>query len=154
MINKKRFTVGSPVIVRAVAYADYVDGKRCNNEKRVIQRRELSPFRIGIVTGGTYMTEGEWHSGRSWQSYHDYDCSSNYLHPIKTTYVWLVRFGFTNKEVKVLDDDLDESLKDDVQTIPLRYSIPQTYATHYLEMLRKEMSEWPRDAKGRWLKQS
>jgi hypothetical protein len=147
VIDKKRFTVGSPVIVRALADIDSIN---CDDQwstyKRVIQRKELSPFRVGWITGGTYIIEGIWSSGQ----YGD----PNHFTPEKTVYVWLVRFGFTNKEVKVLDDDLDESLKDDTKNIPLRYLIPQPYATSYIETLKNEMLEWPRDAKGRWLKKT
>jgi hypothetical protein len=158
MIDKKRFTIGSPVVVRAVVGSTYEEDTKSGwkDNSKVLNRKELSPFLLGWVTGGTYIYDGFLCKNVESYDYRYYngdppEVVGSYFVPTKTNYVWLVRFGLTNKEVKVLDEDLDESLNSNTKNVPLRHMVPPPY---YINVLKEEMGSWPRDKKGRWLKKS
>jgi len=132
------FYIGMPVYGRYRAEAVYV------KEKWYWQRRTLKrvprEFR-GILVGARYVPLGE-------KTYEGKEEGWRFLTKSKV-FVFLVRESFLGKEIQVLPDDLRVEAWRTTPDVPVLRSF---WPEHYRDVLSKEMSNRPRDEKGRWKK--
>lgn len=169
--RKTKFMIGQPVLVdlNQRVVAGYDGDKR--RVRRQIEwnkgRRDYAnqPER-GVITGMKQLWEGEYQAasqpGSSYFGYeHEYE--QPYCSQDKEVLVWCVRLGYLNKELYFFEGDINvngeihEFFKQH-RCFPMSTvdSIPKKwvggYTKQYIEMIRRESKDWPRDEKGRWSK--
>lgn len=106
----------------------------------------LAKSRLGQVVGLCTRYDGKVHS-----EVH-YEGCANYFVPTKSHRFWLVRFGLMNKPVCVADDGMRLATIDEVEKLPLQ-SPRQTWSEQDKQEASEESKTWPRDKKGRWIKE-
>jgi hypothetical protein len=139
----KRFQIGDYVVVKKVMMREKVGNQ--------VKWRQALPFiltprRIGQIVGITTRYDG-------FVEYEGLgeDGGFYYFSPTKAHCFWLVRFGLSNKEVCVADEDLYYA--GDNARHPLPYSYPlRKMDSLTKQVLREDSKRWPRDTKGRWTK--
>lgn len=162
MKMKPRFVIGDWVRVKAVANFYY----ETDSGKRKVESRLLKEPFIGQIVGARRKFLGEFESGGykaagMWDEGVDYD--PPYLSVSGSVWVWLVRKGYLNKAVEVLDDDVE--IYDPLHSQCIRpvgqdkrdRKLPWRNNESNLDLkareeLRKIMKDVKRDSKGRWLK--
>jgi len=145
---KERFQIGAWVQIKASV--EFHQGQ--------YRRNEIRDPTYGQIVGAALRCLGKRESGRPTNYNEDYD--PPYLTVEETMYVWLVRRGITNKPIEVLDEDLESppvfEISDGKVTWPC-HGLPWQHARRHSwtdaerEQLRENMSDAPRDKKGRWL---
>lgn len=143
----ERFQIGDFVLVAAE-----VRGKTEHRE-RITKRTELVTPRRGRIVGASRIQEGKVDGANG----------EGFLSQSGTSFVWLVRYGLTNRAVKVGPTDL----RLEIPTPPLRNAVRwetavETFPIQAQDRLPVDESEreWmrdnaqtaPRDAKGRFLR--
>ena len=152
-----RFKIGDPVLIYATVASYYAldkAGKKTNH--KYIERRESIDYNTGerkglpaIVVGVSKLVEGV-RTPASGGTYFggdadDYDPA--YFTTTKVKYVLKVRTSMTSKEVAVLDEDIKPTE---------HFDLPNPYLWNPLakQNMKIAMKDWPRDSKGKWLKNS
>lgn len=151
-----RFKIGDPVLIAATVGSYYkrdADGKRTNT--KYIDRNEVVDYDTGepgwqpaIVVGIGKLVEGirtPASGGSGFYAPDDYEPA--YFTATKVSYVWKVRTTMTAKEVSVLDEDI-------MPTEPFTLANPYTWNLLAKQNMAVAMKDWPRDSKGKWLKNS
>lgn len=101
-------------------------------------------FIEGYIVGGSYIKEG----------IIEYDSDYISFKHTKTVFVYRVSVGFINKPILVLPEQISFKHVQDNPT----YSkfVAQRWTDRERELLSRDMKDimkdWPRDAKGRWMK--
>ena len=147
-INPRRFTIGNEVLVRAVTHFTRSNGAR----GRRIQRTEIAP-RKGRVTGVAVRYEGTTDAimgGGSWDE-PAYPEGIEFIASSRHE-LWEVRFGVWNRPSLVADADVGvyEGKQSNLPVLYVESNYNWTDADK--TALREEMENWPRDAKGHWIK--
>lgn len=150
--RKVEFNIGDGVLVLAEASPAYED------TRRVIHRKAFAGYwKRGQIVGLSVIQTGEYKKGRAggWDyGYHD-DYEPAYL-AVDTVYpVYLVRFGLSNKPVKVLFQDLQAAEADWNKDLPVRESTWTTQERIRQSSMMKEeyrSNPFPRDEEGRFMK--
>ena len=158
MKNKKpRFTIGTKVTVSATVECVYVyedkDVSRVPFENRktvrVLDRKPCKPF-TGWIVGARKKHLGEY-SPRTWS--YDGEEDPAYLSIDKVVWVWLVRVGIVNKEVEVLDEDLQPTENYDwPPTVPWMVVHREPIPDGVRAIMKQEAKEAKRDSNGRFIK--
>ena len=126
--------------VHVKAYARRNDLGRINSDPYVNPR-------LGQVVGITKIQQGHAEYLGSGQG-------SVFVQTGRPVIVWLVRFGLANKEVRVLEEDLELTTYPNAmgQTLPYIYAPQSPWDERARSEQRSETAKIPRDAKGHWLK--
>lgn len=137
------FKIGDWVIVKAgaVSVLNYENENDRIISIRKVERVEYKKPLLGKITGATWKSEGEIKSG--------YDYEPAYLIVDKKVFVWTYRIGLLNKERYALEKDI-ELVEDHPEKLPRLYC---GYSDEYKKNLSKESKKWPRDEKGRFIKE-
>jgi len=142
MVCKAKKIIGSFRIGLSV-YGDYqanVHYKRrggWDQQERIITKIHI-PFK-GVLVGGRYIPLGiKTYMGAEdgWR-----------FQTTEKAFVFLVRESFIGKEIMVLPEDIRVSVE--TYDIPI---LKQPWPEYARKGLSKEMSKWPRDERGKWLK--
>lgn len=155
-----RFKVGDPVLVKAVLvrtrdYAsDSVLTQIFSSANPPSTRWYQEPCdRKGVVVGVSRRYEGARVDGGGRAGSSLFNEDPEYEPPsfaiTKTLMVWLVRFGFTNREQPALDEDV--TLLDEPFILPLQADAWK-WREEDKSVMREEMATWPRGTNGKWLK--
>jgi hypothetical protein len=165
MKTKPRFRIGDWVRVKAIADFYYTELAMKKSVRKVESRPLRDPI-IGQIVGARIKFLGEFKGGGyrqagMWDEDVDYD--PPYLSVSNSVTVWLVRKGYLNKAVEVLDGDIE--LVEEIHSNCIRLTIQdrldrklpwrktkQIWDEKAKEELRKIMKDHPRDEKGRWEK--
>jgi hypothetical protein len=113
-MNVRRYTIGTPVLVKAVLRSgvesvDPATGSPLDNCRRVLQREAFPDARLAWIVGFSRRLEGDLDPrGRG------------RLRVTRSTFVWLLRFSFGGREECALDDDVTWSPLDRLRVPPLR----------------------------------
>lgn len=146
-MDYRRFEIGDWVLVNA--HVGFTTG-----ESRKALRRAFSPPKLGRVTGITTRFEGKTVAGyRSWDGMDD---DPAHFEPTKTLQLWCIRIGLRNREIFVFDEDLIPAPEDPDRKLPVLcsfYEWADEDRKRLAEEMRRTMRNWPRDEKGRWIKQ-
>jgi hypothetical protein len=115
-MNVRRFTIGTPVTVRAVLRVgvqsvDPDTGAILANFRRVLHREAFPEKKVAWIVGFSTRREGDLDPrGRG------------ALRVTRSNFVWLLRFSFGGREECALDDDVEWSPLDRLRVPPLRGS--------------------------------
>lgn len=116
------------------------------------QDQPLRKPRVGRVVGVCIRYDGKVH--RPCYSYEPgSDGESGYLEVAKTHLFYEVRCGWLNRPTLVDVSGLKHYQPLPAERLPMLYKDPSEYSDDYRQYVRKEMKSWPRDDKGRWLKE-
>ena len=81
-----------------------------------------------------------------------YDAGS-YLDISETVVVWAIKTGMFNKPIYARDSDVVPAVVGVKTKLPLLFTRQPPWTDDAKEDMRTEASRWPRDAKGRWIKE-
>lgn len=155
MKNEPRFKIGDWVKALGEAVFYYDD----QNNRQVESLKFKNPI-LGQIVGARVKFLGKFHEGSGHGT--EYGWKPPYLEAKGSVIVWLVREGYLNQEVEVLDSDLKlyEGIHD--ECIQIKSSTPRsilpwrkvknTWDDRAKNELRQIMKDHPRDSKGRWVK--
>jgi len=154
-----RFEIGDRVLVKAFVGFGAERNKEKVITERVMDRVVLDKPREGDITGAGYRHLGVIHTGGSYYSLEGTEYESGYLEIKKTVFVWKVRFGFLNKEVDVLEEDIIACSGDKIivnfkgaKKLPIKFAEQPGFTEEYRKILSEESKLYPRDSKGRFCK--
>lgn len=113
-----------------------------------------SPLRKGRVVGIARRQDGTVKGNTVSYGYDGTDYyEPGYLHVKKVNNFYEVRTGWVNKPFLVKEEDLELCSKEEVYDLPILHT-PQYWSEKDKEFQREEMKDWPRDSKGRWIKET
>jgi hypothetical protein len=161
MKKKIRFKIGDWVKVRARTYF-YYD----KNDERQIEVVLIKEPRYGQIVGARrkFLGKFEKPSGVRYGFMGEYiEGDQSYLTVKSSVLVWLVREGYLNKELEVLEEHVGHMLNPPIEKDIFKFEVPKKsipwikqdkYNLNEKERndLKEAMKHVPRDAKGRWIK--
>ena len=149
-MRNPKFKIGDWVRIQAETYLEYD-----NNGDRQIIRNPM--VRTGQVCGAKRRMLGQYKGGETKQNYYggSYDYETDYEQPylnIKgSIVVWLIRIGYLNKPVEVLEEDIQRIVMEPKRDLPWLYINSLPWSESDKKELRDIMKDHPRDKKGRWM---
>lgn len=157
MKKKLKFRIGDWVFVSYVRVPEDEPPTGDRNSNVFVRVIKCKPILAcwGQICGMRRLALGESHMG-GWRGGDD----PTYFVATKFTALWEVRFGLLNKPVLCAEEDFRLMIKKErwacVGHKPELPLIKQdwTYPNKWRDELRKEMKDWPRDAKGRWVRKA
>jgi len=106
--------------------------------------------RSGVVCGLAHRREGTIISGsRSFDSFGCPDDIPGEMRVSRTREFYLVRQGWLNKPLLVLEKDMSRGFK---ASLPKLYHSRQSWTPEMRKLVSEDSKTYPRDAKGRWAK--
>lgn len=74
--------------------------------------------------------------------------------PAPAFLLYQIRLGMLNEPIEAMEEDLQDTAVYLGQELPLKYMTPMTDEDKesLSKYMKEEMKDWPRDAKGRWMK--
>jgi hypothetical protein len=128
----------------------FIKPRRTKFSARSHDRTVLKEGRVGMVVGYRTVYDGMVHGG----IYRGEDSDPPWFEATKSIKVLLVCFWPTYNPVLVLPEDASDAIFLNCKGLPLSSYYPSTcaWSDKDKQYLRKEMSTFPRDSKGRWLK--
>ena len=150
-----KFKIGDWVEIRAKVYLEY----DANNDRQV---KKIPMTRVGQICGAKRKMLGKYKHGNSTGSGYFQEYEPAWLEVKGSIIVWLVRTGYINKPIEVLEEDII------LMYSPVRFveSYSEIYDkklpwfdTGWTEFTKKQqkqmmegtMDDAPRDSKGRWI---
>ena len=154
---KSFISIGTKVAIKVYREMgkEYEDKDTKTTIYKKLFRKEFDKTKVGIITGGKYVFEGKYIEPRYHGSYYGDDYSQAYLESPKGIFVYLVRFGFTNKEIMILPIDADTYTWHYVPTAKFKFpfrNVESFWDQKAKDEMRDIMKNFPRDKKGRWVK--
>lgn len=140
---KPKFKIGDIVRVESVLTRSLTNSS-VDRKADVTWERRAGGF-VAAITGKSVRLEGEINPGFD---YGDGEYEPAYLSTKKVIQVWLVRRGMMNKEVPVLEEDLEAT----VGLVPTKHSNQMPVDEQYRKILREAVLDAPRDERGRWVR--
>lgn len=147
-LNDLTFDIGDWVVV-SVEQQRILEGKKISWEPEVFK----SP-RVGRIVGLCRRSSGVRIDGGmyyDWDGTPDYE--SNYLEVTQSHIFYQVKFGWFNKPVLVAEKDMTLCPLEEIQELPLLSTQQYEWNPGDKDRLREDMKYWPRDSKGRWIKE-
>jgi len=139
MKKERKYKIGQAVEV--LAEAVFTEDEKDN---RVVRRKIHSKPRYGQVTGAGFRFTG--------RVKHSEGYDQGYLIIDKKHIVWKVRYGVTNKEVDVFEEDMNLAFARAGEVIPWRWTNPFPWSSKARQDLSRWSRDFPRDKRGRWIK--
>lgn len=150
--NTKQFNFGDSVKIDGEAYSAYDPEKA--NFRRVF-REDYPPSKkvFGKICGISRLMVGTRDAGSYPSDRYEDDGEPSRFITKSVVYVWEVKITMMRKSVLCLPDQLCAVSEEDSKKI--KFPIVDTwYPNIYKKELREEMTLWPRDDKGRWMKKT
>lgn len=144
--NYEQFDIGDWVKVTKILYIISSEHER----KKIDIPGKIKP-RLGRITGVKYLREGKIEL--------PFDADAYFIHK-NTIICWEIRTGLTNKPFYALPEDIELCALSDIENLefPILKGEFDQWKGHQAEQLKRDLSEdsklWPRDEKGRWIKQN
>ena len=152
-MNKRKYKIGTPVIVRATTESEY-QGPKTRGTKKILVSTKLSEPKIGQVVGLCHVQTGEYDWTTISNDEDGYYPDEPYLNTKETHSLWLVRFGMYNHPVKVQDKDLTlTGMGEKIPKFPLLSVNQAEWTPAYRQMLSEEAKSMPRNSLGRFTKE-
>ena len=151
-MKKPTFKIGDWVKIKAVTFLEYDH----NNNRQVLS----APIdKIGQICGAKRRMLGKYiggkrknnHFGSPYGDGADYD--EPYLEVKGFVILWLVRTGYLNKPLEILEEDIEVHEHwnpKDITPLPWFHKV-DIWTKSDKEALRRIMKDAPRDKKGRWI---
>lgn len=123
-----------------------------------------SEFKLGVITGIKILCEGWYYAAERTYNYSfmapDDGPDPGGLEVEKIHYLWCVRFGYANKEHYFFEEDIKRFLNHSSDYLKRPMHIPfkdtgwnSSLVKKCKEGMSRESKNWPRDSKGRWVKE-
>ena len=147
-MKKPTFKIGDWVKIKAVAFLEYDH----NNNRQVLS----TPIeKIGQICGAKRRMLGKYIGYKPQRSYFgSYDgYDQPYLEVKGSIVLWLVRTGYLNKPLEVLEEDIETHEHwnpKDITPLPWFHKV-DVWTESDKETLRRAVKDAPRDKKGRWI---
>jgi len=149
--NRRRFKIGQVVRITGpesiYCYPSTNDADRIEFKKDVEQK-------FGVIVGFTCRFVGKVREVSYGHYWSDMITTENYLVPSERRELWQVKFTVNGRIHLFRDECLEE--QNEISEVPLFPSswdkTPEKEKQKFRLIMREEMSDWPRDEKGRWVK--
>jgi len=151
------FRIGDWVTVKAVANRSEEHRVNANGELQYTVFWETMPlskeqYKRGKIVGLSYRQEGKHHPSRG----NGEDYEQGYLEVTRVVPLIKVATSWTTTIEVYLESIERENIYDPNETLPIKPSTKWSNGRFWgksRQELRDEMKKWPRDKKGRWLKE-
>lgn len=122
-------------------------------DRRTFHRRvrKVEQQIVGQVVGGRTRPLGEFRNRYSYGTEDGYEEVPSYLEVKSTVFVYLVREGFTNRPIEVLQEDLVKC-EPPKRGLPMRKSVQPAIDDKYRQLLSEFAKEMDRTPNGRFAK--
>ncbi len=145
---KKEYDIGDYVEIKAIAERS----KSYQTKESKFVKQTFGTPKIGRIVGIAKRFEGKINIG-SYGGYDGYDDGGNYLMIERSLDFYKVRLGMMNSSLLVFPEDIQLIKPENINSFPLRFTNSLAWNSDDRERLSEDSKDWPRDKKGRWLKQ-
>lgn len=145
-MKKPRFKIGEWVETNTIVTFGYKGDKRVP----IKFKRNV----IGQIVGATYRHTGEYSHGIKHGGYMEgYDYEQASLVGGDRVLVWQIKIGYLNKPVEALGEDIFIAWHSREKGLPWLHT-RNKWPQWAKDKLSGESKSWPRDEKGRWVKEN